>query len=178
MAMTNERKLLLLGLLRHEAMHGYMLNAHFDCAAPLSFKKPTAYNLLERMEKEGWVEHRDETADGRLRRVYAVTRAGEIAFQELLRRQLGAFTPAELPGLVSVGFLDALSAPEAAGLLGRRRAAIAEHRAALARSQGENGPSPGEHHTGSNHLAIDYLQRFLDLETRFLDEVIAALEGA
>jgi DNA-binding PadR family transcriptional regulator len=30
MAMTNERKLLLLGLLRQTEMHGYMLNAHLD----------------------------------------------------------------------------------------------------------------------------------------------------
>ena len=42
MAMTNERKLLLLGLLRRSDMHGYLLSAHLDGSVPISLKKPTA----------------------------------------------------------------------------------------------------------------------------------------
>ena len=53
MAMTTERKLLLLGLLRKNDMHGYLLNAHLGGAVPISLKKPTAYNLLDRMEQGG-----------------------------------------------------------------------------------------------------------------------------
>ena len=89
MAMTDERKLLLLGLLRQVDMHGYMLNAHLGTATPISLKKPTAYNLLERMEQDGWVTHRDEPTGDRPRRVYSVTGQGEQMFQDLLRQQLG-----------------------------------------------------------------------------------------
>ena len=60
MGMTDQRKLLLLGILRQSDMHGYLLNAHLDGTIPISLKKPTAYNLLDRMEEDGWVEHRDE----------------------------------------------------------------------------------------------------------------------
>ncbi len=178
MAMTNERKLLLLGLLRQSEMHGYMLNAHLDCTAPISLKKPTAYNLLERMEKDGWVKHRDEPTGDRPRRVFTVTEAGERAFLELLRQQLGAFTPAELPGLVSMSFLDALPVAEAMNLLKQRRATIEEYRIALAGTVGEGGASSDDPHTGSSHLVIEYTRRFLNLETQFLDEVIGHMETA
>ncbi len=176
MAMTNERKLLLLGLLRQSEMHGYMLNAHLDCTAPISLKKPTAYNLLDRMEEDGWVEHRDEPTGDRPRRVFSVTAEGERAFLNLLRQQLASFVPAELPGLVSLSFLDAIPVPEALDLLKQRRAAITEYQAAFGQS-GESNASADGHHTGSTHLAIEYIRRFLDLETRFLDEVIDTLES-
>ena len=89
--MTDERKLLLLGLLRQTDMHGYMLNAHLDAAVPVTLKKPTAYHLLEIMEKDGWVIHREESTGKRVRKVYAMTRKGEAAFLDLLKRQLAAF---------------------------------------------------------------------------------------
>ena len=178
MAMTNERKLLLLGLLRQTEMHGYMLNAHLDCTAPISLKKPTAYNLLERMKKDGWVEHRDEPTGDRPRRVFAVTAQGEQAFQEQLRQQLAAFVPAELPGLVSLIFLDAIPPAEALELFRVRRTGLEAHRAALEEGGDEHDTTADDHHTGSAHLAIEYIRRFLDLETRFLDEVIEHMATA
>ena len=176
MTMTNERKLLLLGLLRQSDMHGYMLNAHLDCTTPISLKKPTAYNLLDRMEKGGWVGYRDEPTGDRPRRVFSVTEDGERAFQELLRQQLRAFIPAEFPSLVSLSFLDAVPVPEALDLLKHRRAKLNQHRDALIPS-GESEASTDEHHTGSTRLAVEYAHRFLELEARFLDEVIEALES-
>lgn len=176
MAMTDERKLLLLGILRQTEMHGYMLNAHLDGAIPISLKKPTAYNLLDRMEQDGWVEHRDEPTGDRPRRVFSVTATGEQAFQELLREQLSAFTPAEFPALVSLSFLDAIPAPEALVLLKQRRLAVTEFQDGLAPLQGSNNSHAS--HSGSAHFAIDYARRFVELESRFLDEVIAHLEGA
>ena len=178
MAITNERKLLLLGLLRQSEMHGYMLNAHLDSTTPISLKKPTAYNLLERMEKDGWVKHRDEPTGDRPRRVFAVTETGERAFLGLLRQQLGEFTPAELPGLVSMSFLDALPTTEAINLLKQRRAAIKEYRIAFTGTVGEGGASPDDPHIGSSYLAIEYTRKYLDLETQFLDEVIRHMETA
>jgi len=177
MAMTDERKLLLLGLLRQANMHGYMLNAHLGTTTPISLKKPTAYNLLERMEQDGWVTHRDEPTGDRPRRVYSVTAHGEQMFQDLLRQQLGSFTPAEFPGLVSVGFLDTISAPEAIECLKRRRATIEEFRGSFNVEQGDSSASDEMHHGGSTFLMIEYTRRYLDLEIQFLNEVIGELES-
>ena len=177
MAMTDERKLLLLGLLRQVDMHGYMLNAHLGTTTPISLKKPTAYNLLERMEQDGWVTHRDEPTGDRPRRVYSVTGQGEQMFQDLLRQQLGVFTPSEFPGLVSMSFLDAVSAPEAIECLKRRRATIEEYRGSFTVEKDDSSASDEMHHSGSTYLMIEYTRRFLDLEIQFLNEVIGELES-
>jgi len=173
MAMTEERKLLLMGLLRKSAMHGYLLNAHLDGAIPISLKKPTAYNLLDRMEEDGWVKHRDEPTGERPRKVFSVTRVGEKAFRRLLREQLKAFTPAEFPSVVSMSFLDEIPVSEALELLLKRRASVEEYRRALTSVEG----GTDEHHTGSAHLAMEHARRFIEMESRFLDDVIEDLES-
>jgi DNA-binding PadR family transcriptional regulator len=129
--MTDERKLLLLGLLRQTDMHGYLLNEHLDGVAPVTLKKPTAYNLLDRMEKDGWVAGRDESTGDRPRKVYSVTETGEAEFYRLLREQVPAYAPNESPAMVSIGFLDALEIGEARELLERRRDAAEVHLRAL-----------------------------------------------
>ena len=173
MAMINERKLLLLGLLRGSDMHGYLLNAHLDGSVPISLKKPTAYNLLERMEKEGWVEHRDEPTGDRPRRVYSLTPEGEVAFLGLLREQLASFSPAELPSAVSLSFLDAIPPADAVKLLRRRRESVTRFRESLLPGDGRGADG---HHHGNGHLAIEYARRFAELEMQILDEVTDHLE--
>lgn len=172
--MTDERKLLLLGLLRQTEMHGYVLNAHLQGMVPISLKKPTAYNLLERMEQDGWVDHREEFTGDRSRKVYSVTESGERAFARLLREQLGTYIHPELPGLVSMRFSDDLDASEALDLLSKRRAELSEYRASLI----SDGESHGDElHSGSSYHVIEYVRRLADLEARFLDEVIKGLES-
>ena len=175
MGMTDQRKLLLLGILRQSDMHGYLLNAHLDGTIPISLKKPTAYNLLDRMEEDGWVEHRDEPTGDRPRKVFSVTDAGEQAFQKLLREQLREFTPAESPSAVSVSFLDAIPIAEALELLKQRRKSVEEYRDALVPHQGEG--TPDEHDAGSAHFAIEYARRLIEMESQLLDDVIAHLEA-
>jgi DNA-binding PadR family transcriptional regulator len=176
MAMTNERKLLLLGLLRRNDMHGYLLNAHLDGPVPVSLKKSTAYNLLDRMEQDGWVEHRDEPTGDRPRRVFSVTEKGEQAFQQLLKEQMEAFRPAEFPAAVSLSFLDALPATEALELLRHRRQAVERYRDSLVSQDGDEA-AHHEHRSGSAHLAVEYARRFVELELQILDEVMAHLES-
>jgi DNA-binding PadR family transcriptional regulator len=169
--MTNERKLLLLGLLRQTEMHGYLLNEHLDGFAPMTLKKPTAYNLLERMERDGWVVGRDEPTGERPRKVYSVTQKGEEAFLELLRDQVPEYAPNESPAMVSIGFLDALGRAEALELLGRRREAAQSFRRAL------GSPSDDTHgHAGTGRLPIDYARRLADLDIEFLGEIIEQLQ--
>ena len=176
MAMTNERKLLLLGLLRRSDMHGYLLSAHLDGSVPISLKKPTAYNLLDRMEQDGWVQHRDEPTGDRPCRVFSVTERGERAFQDLLRQQLKAFPPAEFPAAVSLSFLDAIPATEALKLLRHRRQAVERYRESLV-PQEEDEAVHHQHHSGSAHLAVEYARRFVEVEIQLLDEVIEHLKS-
>jgi DNA-binding PadR family transcriptional regulator len=176
MAMTNERKLMLLGLLRRSDMHGYLLNAHLGGSVPISLKKPTAYNLLDCMERDGWVQHRDEPTGDRPRRVFSVTDRGDQAFYELLRDQLKVFTPAEFPAAVSLSFLDAIPVAEALELLRQRQRNVEEYQRSVVRPVGDEA-APTEHHSGSAHLAIEYTRRFVDVELQLLDEVIKHLES-
>jgi DNA-binding PadR family transcriptional regulator len=158
-------------------MHGYLLNAHLDGSVPISLKKPTAYNLLDRMEQDGWVEHRDEPTGERPRRVFSVTERGEHAFQDLLREQLKAFTPAEFPTAVSLSFFDAIPAAEARELLQHRRQAARRYQESLVPQDAE-GAEHHEHHHGSAQLAIEYARRFIELEIQLLEEVLEYLTSS
>jgi DNA-binding PadR family transcriptional regulator len=59
-----ERKLLLLGILRQQEMHGYQLFDFIEqgLSTCTNLTKPTAYYLLKQMAEEGWivVEHSQE----------------------------------------------------------------------------------------------------------------------
>ncbi len=165
--MTEERKLLLLGLLRQTDMHGYLLNEHLEGVSPVTLKKPTAYNLLKRMEKDGWVIGRDESTGDMARKVYSVTAEGEEAFLRLLREQLPEYVPNESPAMVSIDFADALNGMEAQVLLRRRRDSAEVYKRALGHSSDDT-----HGHGGSAYLPIEYARRLTDLDIEFLDGVI------
>ena len=164
-----ERELLLLGLLRQGGSHGYQLNDTIErtLAFCADLKRPTAYLLLSKMEGKGWVTFR-ETRDGQRppRKVYALTQAGESEFQRLLRQNLETFAAARGPGDVGLAFVAGLNPAEAADLLGRRRAALAEALAAF------EGAPP---HEAGFQLVIDHHIHYLSSELRWLDATLAAL---
>ena len=165
-----ERELLLLGLLRSHDMHGYQLNELIDrhLGASIQLTKPTAYRLLAKMEREGWITCRQEQEGNRpLRRVYAITAQGESAFQRLLRESLADYQPADLRSDISLAFLDLLAAHEALHLLGQRRAAIEDRLHTVQTS--------GRHH-GSFQLLLDHQAHHLAAELAWLDQVMAHLE--
>lgn len=162
-----ERQLLLLGLLRLQDMHGYQLNEAIDAHVGLSInlKKATAYDLLRKMEAEGWVSHHEEREGNRPpRRVYAITPDGEVAFQRMLRTGVAQYTPGEFPTAIPLAFLDELLPGEARTLLGKRRAAIAK--------QLDEIPPPDEHHPGSLGLIMEHQRRHLQTELNWVDELI------
>jgi len=170
--MTEERKLLILGLLRMTEMHGYVLNAHIDSVSPITLKKPAAYNLLDSMERDGWIEHREESTGDRHRKVFSVTTAGEDAFFELLRTQVGAYTPNESPGMVGLSFLDVLPRDDAMDLLHKRRLSILDYRRAFS---SDGNVESGDPHSGSMQLPIEYARRLVDLDLTFIEEIIEDL---
>lgn len=166
-----ERELLLLGLLRQGAMHGYQLHDFIErnLAFCTDLKKPTAYALLDKMQANGWVVVREAREGNRpYKRVYSLTPAGEEAFQRLLRENLGAFISAKTGSDIGLAFIDALPKAEALQLLNQRRAAVSAQLAKF-----EAVPQ----HQGSYQLLIDHQLHYLRSELQWLDEVIAHIRS-
>jgi DNA-binding PadR family transcriptional regulator len=107
----SEYELLLLGLLRRQAMHGYQLMETIQTAAItcINLKKPTVYFFLKRMEKSGWVSSRSEKEGHHPpKMVYQITPQGEIAFQKMLRENLHTTFPLQHDGDIGLIFSDDL----------------------------------------------------------------------
>jgi DNA-binding PadR family transcriptional regulator len=166
-----ERKLLLLGLLRAQHMHGYQLSEVIDSHLGMSvqLKKATAYDLLSRLENDGWITFYEERAGNRpQRRVYTITPAGEAAFQRMLRESLASYDPPEFPSDISLAFLDALPPEEATPLLRQRRTAIET----LLDRVSQIGPHPG-----SAQLVIEHQIHHLTAELEWMDNMIQRIEA-
>ena len=121
------RELLLLGVLLGGKMHGYRLNEYVTHAMGLytDLKKPTAYYELEKLEKEGYVQHELEREGKRPeRRVYQITKKGRAHFFDLLRRHLSGFTRTYYGDDIGIAFMDQLSDAEARELLAEKREKI------------------------------------------------------
>lgn len=166
-----ERELLLLGLLRHQDMHGYQLHEFIssNMASCTDLTKPTAYHLLDKMEQQGWLTS-SEADDGKrpARKIYRITPAGEDAFQRLLRENLSTHTSATFSGSIGVAFLDSLSNAEAASLLTHRRIALARELETM-----RSAPP----HSGSLGLVIEHQVHHLQSELTWLDGVLARLHS-
>jgi DNA-binding PadR family transcriptional regulator len=161
-----ERELLLLGLLRRAHMHGYQLHEFIerDLATCTDLKKPTAYFLLDKMTRLGWVVQREEREGNRPpRRVYQVTPAGEAQFQRLLRENLRSHMITRFPGDAGLMFVDVLPPTDALALLRERHAALATDLAAA-----RSAPP----HTAAAQLIIEHRIVHLESELRWLDEVM------
>lgn len=165
-----DRKLLLLGLLRREEMHGYQLHEFIDqnLALCTNLKKPTAYYLLDKMAAEGWLVTETEQEGNRPpRRIYRLTPEGENAYQRLLRENLGRYTPVNFPGDIGLAFLDGLETDEALELLTQQQRELEARMQEI-----QNVPA----HQGSLQLVFSHQKRHLQTELDWLAEVIAGLE--
>jgi PadR family transcriptional regulator AphA len=165
-----EKKLLLLGMLRDQHMHGYQLSEMLAKNAGLSIRlrRSNAYKLLNTMEGDGWITYHEEREGGRPpRRVYAVTAEGEAAFQRLLRKSLAAYPRPEFASIVPFDFLHELLPQEGRALLEERRAIVASH-------YDELDAVPGE--IRQAHLSFEYLHRHYAAELEWLDEVADRLQ--
>ena len=166
-----ERELLLLGLLRSQDMHGYQLHEAIDSHLGMGVQltKPTAYRLLSNMAEDGWVTFREEQEGNRPpRRVYAITPQGEVAFQRLLRENLGNYQPSDFACHIGLAFLDELAAEEALLFLHRRHTGM-EELLESTRAHGE--------HPGSLQLMLERQVHLLAAELEWLDTVIERLQS-
>jgi DNA-binding PadR family transcriptional regulator len=162
-----DSKLLLLGLLRQQEMHGYQLVEFIEqvISTCTDLRKPGAYYLLNRMAQDGWIEERPEQEGNRPpRRVFRLTEQGEQAFLRLERESLANYQPPVSETDMGLGFYDALEPGEARRLLEKRRAAIA---AALAAAQ--SAPA----HPGSIGWLVERQVRLLQADLDWTDERLA-----
>ena len=167
-----QRKLLLLGLLRQHEMYGYQINDLIDAhlGSNINLTKPTAYRLLHNMAGQGWISYREEKGGKRpTRRIYSLTEKGDAEFQEMLRRCLGQYQPAEHTSTVCLAFLDVLPPEEVLPLLEKRHATIEELIVV--------NKSDQSHH-GAFQFAIDHQIRSLETDLEWLSEVITRLESS
>lgn len=165
-----DRQLLLLGLLRSQEMHGYQINEFIDrqMGFCVDLKRSTAYYLLDKLCREGYVSEEVERAGNRPeRRVYRITGAGEAYFQRLLRHNLAAYAPPLYAVDIGVIFQQHLPPEEAARLLQVRRDAIVAHRAHL---EALRASLPANH-----HLVVEHHLIHIDAELVWLERLLAAV---
>jgi len=164
-----ERELLLLGLLRQHAMHGYELHSFIEnaMATCIDLKKPTAYLLLDQLAAQGLIAITEERAGNRpTRKVYHLTAAGEAEFQRLLRLNLATVVAVKFGGDVGLAFVDALPAAEAIPLLTQRQQQLTAQLAAA-----QAAPP----HAGSLQFLIDHQVHYLTSELAWVGKVITRL---
>ncbi|MGB9672805.1 MAG: PadR family transcriptional regulator [Anaerolineales bacterium] len=165
----DNQKLLLLGLLRHQKMHGYQLFEFIErnLATCTDIKKPTAYFLLHQMENDGWVriEHAQE-GNRPPRKIFVLTEAGERAFWQLLTKNLSHYFTVAFPTDIGLAFLDQLKPSEAIQLLQIRKQSLFE---ALERIK------VIPIHSGSTQLLIDHQKAFLEFELNWLEALLDSL---
>lgn len=164
-----ERELLLLGLLREHEQHGYRLVEFIEnnLSTCTDLKKSTAYFLLDRMAKRGWVTV-SEAQEGHRpwRRVYTITPAGEAVFEDLLRKNLEAYATPLFKGDIGLLFIQSLPKREAARLLGIRLEALRSLRSKL-----QSAPR----HNGNANWLIEHQIFHMDSEEAWLSRLITNL---
>ena len=162
-----DRQLLLLGLLRRQDMHGYQLNEFIEDKMHfcIDLKKPTAYYILDKLAKEGYVEI-EQTQEGNRppRRVYHITKAGEDYFFRLLHENLVDHTPTYYPTDIGVAFMDQLPPDEVAGYLRSKRDKVTAELVALRKATGHSGPLQHvlDHNQRLLHAELDWLEKLLE----------------
>jgi DNA-binding PadR family transcriptional regulator len=163
------KKLLLLGLLRGQKLHGYglmeYLNSHESGGSAIG--KSNAYRLLRVLEADGLIHSWTERDGNRPERhVYEVTDAGEVLFQQLLLESLAEDVTADQPGIAVLNYLDTLAPAAAAEQLQKRRDCVAERHSGLA-----NLPDD----VLDLHPALDLNLRQAEVEIKWLDAKLAEL---
>lgn len=167
-----ERELLLLGLLQRQDMHGYQLYDFIEryMGMCVDLKKSTAYYLLDKMAKDGFVSQSVEQVGNRpLRTVYHLTAAGKERFQVLLRENLAQYIPVRFGNLAGLAFLEEIPVDEAADLLSQRRQDLVNALIEL-----ENTPA----HPGSFNNLVEHQVIYLKAELAWLDSILERLESA
>ena len=165
MSSVNDKKLLLLGILHSEDMHGYQLNQFLQHPSnAIRIGKANAYQLLAKLEEQGFVRHVEQREGNRPPRlVYSITAVGKAEMLRLIKDQLGKHQPSDNPGSISLNFIELLQPQEALSLLQQRQARLAIHCESFKDFSDE---------IRASHPGIDFLVRQAALEQEFLNKLV------
>ena len=172
---NTDKRLLLLGLLRIQKMHGYQLQQFLDEHMQFlsTLKASTAYYTLERMAEEGLVEAKSERAGNRpTRQVYCLTVQGEERFNELLEENLASYDFEETADDIGVAFLTSLPSAKARKLLASKRTRIEEKLAEVRAALGKVGEAE------TLHLFLLRARLKLEVDLQWIDEVMRIVKSA
>lgn len=168
----DERAILLLGMIKTQRSHGYLVNDFIEknLSRVADMKKATAYATLDKLARDGWVRVTTEQVGKRPpRKVYDLTPAGEAYLLALIKKSLRAADPLRFGSDAAVMFLDEIPLPEVVDAL---RAREAERRAQLAAHQ-----AAPRHGMGLGvDIALDHVKAHLAAEVEWLRGTIASLE--
>lgn len=169
-----DQRILLLGLLRMQEMHGYQLNDFIDRRLDFvtDLKKPTAYYILNKLCKDGYVREETEQAGNRPeRRVYHITAAGEECFQKLLRQNLASFEQTYFADDMGVLFMHSLAPHEVREALEKKLAQVRLEIANL-EEQGLSG-----HHEANDpvRLVLNHKMAHLQVDEQWIGDLITML---
>ncbi len=162
------KELMVLQFVRDHPAHGYALSEALEASLgwTLGLTRPTVYTVLQRLEKRGWLDCKDDR-EGRYpeRQVYSMTPAGKAGYLELVERTTRSGGPSIQPFAALILHADELSAEDRLeALTGLRKA-----RQAL-RDQLEDFPT----HDGAVGVALTFMSRQLALELETIDELLQA----
>ncbi|MGI9343778.1 MAG: PadR family transcriptional regulator [Gammaproteobacteria bacterium] len=163
------KKLLLLGLLRGQTLHGYGLVEYMSTheTGGAAIGKSNAYRLLKVLEADGLIRSTTERDGNRPERhVYKITAAGERLFCEELLAGLAEDASADQPGIALLNYLHDVDPGAAAEQLEKRRARIARRHAQL-----EEMPDDMRR----LHPAMDLSLRHAEVELHWLDDKLDEL---
>ena len=166
-----ENELLILGLLRSQAMHGYKLmdRIHKVMSVCADIKRPTSYFVLENMKGKGWVTS-TTVKDGKRpeRKVYQVTEAGESDYQAILRESLRMPLKMDSRGDIVFGFIQDLPNEESITLLGERKQLLEKDLAEV-----RSIPA----HSGGPKWVIEHREQTIEREIQWVNQIIGRLSN-
>ncbi len=169
----DERALLLLGILKAQSQHGYQINEFIErnLSRVTDMKKATAYAVLDRLSRGGYVEVQTEQAGNRPpRKVYSITPSGEQLFLDLLRENLSDYQLPAFAGDTGLMFLDDLPRDDVLVCLRQRLDKIVGQVALY-----EQAPPHG-YGLGVD-LALDHVRQLLRADRAWLAATIERLES-
>ncbi len=166
-----EHELLLLGLLKEKAMHGYEIKIKIKEILSIfaGFDLRSIYYPLRILEKKGLVaKHTEKTGNRPQRLVYYLTDKGNERFEELLNKSLLNFKRPQFSLDLSLYFLKYLNSPMASRRL-RARIYILKR---ISRGLRNMLCSLNKKKTFSLYYIVEHNLRMLETEARFLAKFI------
>ncbi|CAM4107446.1 PadR family transcriptional regulator [Lederbergia lenta] len=165
------RTLLLLGLLMTQSQHGYQIHDFIEKNLTFitNMKKATAYSLLDKLSKEGYIDVSIEYDGNRPpRKVYSINENGKKQFNHLLLHNLTSAETVFYEGDIGLMFLDHLPADQMITSLQTRQQKLQVKYDNLKQL-------PSHDHSNGVNIAIRHKQKMMEAELSFLAETIQIL---